>query len=60
MNKAQLEILKKVHTILTKEHATVTWNQVPNEFQLQMAKNLVDGIIKLESENEGSDHSTSS
>jgi len=45
MNKAQLEILKKVHNILTKEHATVTWNQVPNEFQLQMAKNLVEGII---------------
>ena len=48
MNKSQLNILKKVHTILTKEHATVTWKQVPNEFQLQMAKNLVDGIITLE------------
>ena len=48
MNKSQLEILKKVHKILEKEHATTTWNQVPNEFQLQMAKNLVDGIITLE------------
>jgi hypothetical protein len=50
MTRVQLDILKKVHKILEKEHATVTWKQVPNEFQLQIAKNLVDGIITLEEE----------
>jgi len=45
MKKYQLELLKKVHNILEKEHATVTWKQVPNEFQLQIAKNLIKGII---------------
>ncbi len=50
MTKAQLAILQKVHNILVKEYATTTWNQVPNAFQLQMAKNLVEGIITLENE----------
>ena len=48
MKRSQLEILKRVHDILAKEHATTTWNQVPNKFQLEIAKNLVDGMIKLE------------
>jgi hypothetical protein len=49
MTKAEIETLNKVHGILAKEHATTTWNQVPNKFQLEIAKNLVEGIITNES-----------
>ncbi len=59
MSEAQLAILQKVHSILVKEYATVTWNQVPNEFQLQMAKNLVEGIITLENQEEKNERTRS-
>ncbi len=59
MSKAQLAILQKVYNILVKEHATTTWNQVPNAFQLQMARNLVEGIITLENQEEKNERTRS-